>query len=102
MDTIAEKLAKIFGSGPFILFHVFWFTAWVVTNVFLQFDKEYSILTIVVSLEAIFLSLFILRAENIQSERLERKVKDDVKKSKEAKELSKKILTSLRSKKTKK
>ncbi len=92
MNKIAEKLAEIFGSGPFILFHVVWFTLWVVSNIFLKFDPEYSLLTIIVSLEAIFLALFILRAENIQSARLERKIKEDLKKSKDEKKVSEKIL----------
>ena len=83
MNKLAEKLAGIFGSAPFIIFHVVWFSLWVIINAFLQFDEEFSILTIVVSLEAIFLSLFILRAENIQSERLERKIKEDLRKSKQ-------------------
>lgn len=98
MNKLAEKLAEIFGSAPFILFHVAWFAAWSISNIFLQFDPEFSTLTIIVSLEAIFLSLFILRAENIQSERLERKVKEDLKKSKEDKEITKKIFNSIKKK----
>lgn len=82
MNQFAEKLAGIFGSGPFIIFHVIWFASWVILNAFLQFDPEFSLLTIIVSLEAIFLSLFILRAENIQSARLERKNKRGPKKDK--------------------
>lgn len=78
MNNLAEKLATIFGSGPFIIFHVIWFSAWIILNIFLQFDPEYSLLTIIVSLEAIFLALFILRAENIQSARLEKKLKKDL------------------------
>ncbi len=92
MDKLAEKLAEIFGSAPFILFHVVWFAAWIISNAFLQFDKDYSILTIVVSLEAIFLSLFILRAENIQSARLENKVKEDLRKTKADKKKTEKVL----------
>lgn len=82
MDKISEKLANVFGSGPFIIFHVIWFGGWVITNSIWQFDKEFSTLTIIVSLEAIFLSLFIMRAENIQSARLEKKVQQDLKQTK--------------------
>ncbi|HEY0965170.1 MAG TPA: DUF1003 domain-containing protein [Candidatus Saccharimonadales bacterium] len=96
MNKFAEKLAEIFGSGPFIIFHVIWFATWIILNSFLQFDQEYSILTIVVSLEAIFLSLFILRAENIQSARLERKVKEDVRKTKADKKNTEKVLKEVR------
>lgn len=65
MNHIAEKLSQWFGSAPFILFHVVWFVVWFP----LVGDKE--LLTLIVSLEAIFLSLFILRAENVQAERME-------------------------------
>lgn len=98
MDKIAEKLAEVFGSGPFILFHVVWFTLWIILNLLFKFDPEFSILTIVVSLEAIFLSLFILRAENIQSTRLEKKIKEDVKKGKEDVKNTKKVLREVKKK----
>lgn len=96
MNKVAEKLAGIFGSGPFIILHVIWFAGWVVLNAFLQFDPEFSLLTIIVSLEAIFLSLFILRAENIQSARLERKVKEDLRKTKADKKSTEKILAEVK------
>lgn len=96
MNKVAEKLAGIFGSGPFIIFHIIWFAAWIILNAFIQFDKDFSILTIVVSLEAIFLSLFILRAENIQSARLERNVKEDLRKTKTDKKKTEKVLKEVR------
>jgi len=96
MNKTAEKLAEIFGSAPFILFHVIWFALWIVLNAFLQFDKDYSLLTIIVSLEAIFLSLFILRAENIQSARLERKVKESVTKTKQDTKYTKRVVKKLK------
>ncbi len=95
MDNLAEKLANWFGSAAFIIFHIVWFGAWVAAHMFLGFDEEWQNLTLVVSLEAIFLSLFILRAENVQSGRFEKKVKEDLKQSKE--EL--KILKSIKNKK---
>jgi uncharacterized membrane protein len=95
MDKIAEKLAKWFGSTPFITFHIIWFSVWIALHILTEFDKDWENLTIVVSLEAIFLSLFILRAENVQSSRFEEKVKEDLKQSKE--EL--KILKSIKNKK---
>ena len=91
MDKIAEKLETVFGSAPFIIFHVIWFGAWLILNTATEFDKDYSLLTIIVSLEAIFLSLFILRAENIQSERVEKQLKDDLKRTKQQAEDTKQI-----------
>ena len=67
MDKLAEKLAQWFGSAPFILFHIIWFSVWVILHLTTGFDEEWQNLTVVVSLEAIFLSLFILRAENVQA-----------------------------------
>jgi uncharacterized membrane protein len=83
MDKLAERLAAWFGSAPFILFHVFWFGAWIVLHTTAGFDPEWANLTLVVSLEAIFLSLFILRAENVQAEKFEKDVKRDIKVTKE-------------------
>jgi uncharacterized membrane protein len=92
MDRLAEKLAGWFGSSPFILFHVAWFGVWVGLHFTLDFDPEWAILTLVVSLEAIFLSLFILRAENVQAERFEKKIKQDVR-------VTQKILKKVKAKK---
>ena len=83
MDKIAEKLANWFGSTPFILSHFVWFATWVILHMRSQFDQDWSSLTLIVSLEAIFLSLFILRAENIQSGRFEKNVKKDLRTSKQ-------------------
>lgn len=68
MDKLAEKLSKWFGSTPFILMHVLWFGSWY------PLGGQTNALTLIVSLEAIFLSLFILRAENVQGERMEKKI----------------------------
>lgn len=83
MDKLAEKLAGWFGSTPFIVFHFVWFGGWVTAHMLMSFDTDWANLTLVVSLEAIFLSLFILRAENIQSGRFEERVKKDLKTSKQ-------------------
>lgn len=95
MDRYAEKLSRWFGSTPFILFHLIWFTVWIALHFALGFDESWEILTIIVSLEAIFLALFILRGDNVQADRFEKKVKEDLKQSKE--EL--KILKSIKTKK---
>lgn len=86
MNKAAERLAKWFGSVPFIIFHVVWFTVWFV------FKLPMELLTLIVSLEAIFLSLFILRAENVASERQEKYIKKAVKDTKKDLELSRATL----------
>lgn len=91
MDKLAEKLAQWFGSAPFILAHAIWFTAWLILHFSVNFDTDWENLTLIVSLEAIFLSLFILRAENVASERSERKIKRDLSKNTEEIKLLKSI-----------
>ena len=83
MNNVAEKMAHWFGSSGFILFHLVWFSLWIVLHFTAGLDTDWSTLTLIVSLEAIFLSLFILRAENIESQRQERRLKADLKATKE-------------------
>lgn len=71
IDQVAEQLSEWFGSVPFIVIHI----ALIVTWYFANFDEQRLISLL--SIEAIFLSLFILRAENIQSKRTEKDVKAD-------------------------
>lgn len=63
-DLIATQAGKMW----FILLHFFWFTIWIFWNTTgsrKPFDPfPFSLLTMIVSLEAIFLSLFILMSQN--------------------------------------
>lgn len=65
-DWIAARVA----SGPAMLAHVLWFGIWIVVNAgwapgLEPFDRfPYPLLTMTVSLEAIFLSLFVLASQN--------------------------------------
>jgi uncharacterized membrane protein len=54
----------------FVWFHIIWFGGWILFNMFgpVHFDPyPYQFLTLVVSLEAIFLSTFILISQNLDS-----------------------------------
>ncbi len=67
-DTIIDGITAFCGSMPFVWVHVVWFTVWIGTD-FLRghafFDPfPYQLLTLVVSLEAILLSTFILISQN--------------------------------------
>lgn len=72
---LAEKISNWAGSMPFVYFHIIWFTAWILINsttifsdVIPQFDPfPYGLLTMVVSLEAIFLATFIMINQNRQA-----------------------------------
>jgi uncharacterized membrane protein len=65
-DWIAAKAA----TGPVMLAHLIWFTGWIAANVGLvpglqPFDPfPFPFLTMTVSLEAIFLALFVLASQN--------------------------------------
>ena len=65
-EKISDAIARFCGSITFVWVHVVWFTAWIVVNVgFYEFDPfPFTFLTLVVSLEAIFLSTFILISQN--------------------------------------
>ena len=71
---IAELVSNFAGSMPFVYFHIIWFGLWIVLNdrgFFPQltpFDPfPYGLLTMVVSLEAIFLATFIMINQNRQA-----------------------------------
>ncbi len=70
---IADKIAAVSASKFFLIFHLFWFTGWIGGNLYLgdrAFDPfPFGLLTMTVSLEAIFLSIFVLVSANRQSER---------------------------------
>jgi uncharacterized membrane protein len=69
-EQIGEAITRVAGSGTFLIAHVIWFGAWLAVNLGLvpgveRFDKfPFPLLTTVVSLEAIFLSLFVLASQN--------------------------------------
>ena len=67
-DRLATIIANFCGSMKFVWVHVIWFSAWIVVNVtpgVRHVDPfPFTFLTLVVSLEAIFLSTFILISQN--------------------------------------
>ncbi len=69
----ADAIAEFAGSIAFLLIHVVIFTVWIVVNTFHipgipQFDAyPFGFLTLSVSLEAIFLSVFVLLSQNRQA-----------------------------------
>lgn len=75
----ADFLAWFSGSMPFLLLHTLWFTIWISLNTLILphnpdgtrgFDPfPFGLLTMIVSLEAIFLSCFVLISANRQAEK---------------------------------
>jgi uncharacterized membrane protein len=72
MQVVADRLNELASSPRFLAVHALWFTIWIVWNVgafgLRPFDPfPFGLLTLVVSLEAIFLSIFILMAQKRES-----------------------------------
>jgi len=72
-DKIADAITAFSGSMWFLYLHAMWFVAWVLINLGLtpipKFDAyPFNFLTMVVSLEAIFLSTFVLISQNKMGE----------------------------------
>lgn len=72
-EQVSDWIAVTAASGPVLVFHVVWFAAWAAVNVgwfpsIPPFDPfPFQFLTMVVSLEAIFLALFVLASQNRMS-----------------------------------
>jgi uncharacterized membrane protein len=68
---LADAITGTAGSMRFVALHVIWFAAWVLLNlVGPAFDPfPFGLLTMIVSLEAIFLSTFVLISQNRVEER---------------------------------
>jgi uncharacterized membrane protein len=73
LHKIIDSIAEFAGSIPFLMIHVVLFTAWLTVNSVQipgipQFDPyPFGFLTLSVSLEAIFLSVFVLLSQNRQA-----------------------------------
>ncbi len=69
-QRLADWMTEMFGSNRFLVVNVVWFVVWTVLNARLipglkPFDPfPFSLLTTIVSLEAIVLSVFVLIAQN--------------------------------------
>ncbi len=65
-NRIADAITRFAGSMPFVYVHVIWFTAWIVLGVE---RYPFGLLTMIVSLEAIFLSTFVMISQNRADEK---------------------------------
>jgi uncharacterized membrane protein len=60
-NRLADRITAFSGSMRFVYIHALWFACWIIFKVE---DYPYGLLTMVVSLEAIFLSTFVLISQN--------------------------------------
>jgi uncharacterized membrane protein len=60
-NRIADQITTFAGSMWFVYIHILWFTIWIASGVE---RYPYGLLTMIVSLEAIFLSTFVMISQN--------------------------------------
>ena len=60
-NRIADRITAFAGSMRFVYLHLLWFGAWIIFGVE---GYPYGLLTMIVSLEAIFLSTFVMISQN--------------------------------------
>jgi uncharacterized membrane protein len=81
-ERIAETMTNFASTGTFFVFHIVWFTVWIVWNLGYggkPFDPfPFELLTMTVSLEAIVLSVFVLIAQNRLQESADRRAELDL------------------------
>ena len=74
-DRIADAITAFSGTMTFVYLHALWFTVWIVCNEGVFGDSAvwdpypFGLLTMIVSLEAIFLSTFVMVSQNRQAAR---------------------------------
>ena len=72
-DRVSDRITGFAGSLNFVYIHTVWFGIWVMLNVgafgaSMKFDEyPFGLLTMVVSLEAIFLATFVMVSQNRQA-----------------------------------
>jgi uncharacterized membrane protein len=84
VEYLSEEITRIVAGGPALLFHVVWFGFWILANLELipgvpAFDPfPFQLLTMTVSLEAIFLSLFVLASQNRMTHEADKRANPDL------------------------
>jgi uncharacterized membrane protein len=82
-ECLADAITSFSGSMLFVYLHILWFGAWLLVNIgrvgIPPFDPfPYGLLTMIVSLEAIFLSTFVLISQNRFSDAADRRAELDL------------------------
>jgi uncharacterized membrane protein len=95
-NRIADRITAFAGSMAFVYIHVIWFGCWIGLGVE---EYPYGLLTMIVSLEAIFLSTFVMISQNradakrqVVADQQWQTVKEEDKQNRELLDLSKEIL----------
>jgi len=79
-DRVSDAVTKFSGSTAFVVIHVIWFLIWIVWNTGPHaFDRfPFELLTMIVSLEAIFLSTFVLITQNRMTKQADKRAHLDL------------------------
>ena len=82
-ERLADAITDFSGRMYFVYFHVLWFVVWILINLgyfgIKPFDPyPFGLLTMIVSLEAIFLSTFVLISQNRLSAEADRRADLDL------------------------
>jgi len=83
-EKMADWMTAAFGSFAFLVINVLWFSAWIIINVGLipgvtPFDPfPFGFLTMIVSLEAIILAIFVLISQNREAKIAELREETDL------------------------
>ena len=85
-ERLSDSITRFSGSTLFVFIHIVWFGLWILLNVNLihlpyvsEFDPfPFGLLTMIVSLEAIFLSTFVLISQNRMSAMSEKRAELDL------------------------
>jgi uncharacterized membrane protein len=95
-NRIADVITAFAGSMAFVYIHIVWFGSWIALGVE---DYPYGLLTMIVSLEAIFLSTFVMISQNradakrqVLADQQWRTVEDEDEQNKQLLALSQQIL----------
>ncbi len=95
-NRIADQITRFAGSMRFVYIHIIWFAAWIGFRVE---PYPFGLLTMIVSLEAIFLSTFVMISQNRADEKQQvladqewKTVQEEDQQNQELLELSQQIL----------
>lgn len=91
-DRFSDMVAASVGSWIFVFIHVFWFAIWILLPVE---TYPYGMLTMVVSLEAIFLTTLVMMSQNREATRDRTQAEADYETNVKAKEEIEELQTRL-------
>ena len=65
-DRVSDAVTNLVGSWMFVFFHIAWFSVWIIFRIE---PYPFGFLTMVVSLEAIFLTTLVMMSQNRAADR---------------------------------